>query len=84
MIYVRIEMWPLGRKHESRLLRELRIINDDTGGDISGNYDVELSPEGGFGVGAPERKGRVFFSRRNGVLVLLETAISSLRLRGGS
>jgi hypothetical protein len=43
MIYVRIELWPRGRKEHARLLQELTIVNDTTGSREDGNYDVRVS-----------------------------------------
>jgi hypothetical protein len=47
MIYIRIELWPLGNQKEAKLLSEVVIAN--VGGDAEQReYDVLASNEGGF------------------------------------
>lgn len=47
MIYVRIELWPMGNKARARCLQEAIICN--TGGDLStGEYKFKFSKTGGF------------------------------------
>lgn len=42
MIYVRIELWPLGSRERARLLQEVTISN--VGGDVEkGDYEVVVS-----------------------------------------
>ena len=48
MIYVRIELWPLGDRAKARVIGEAQIANDATSFDPAiGNYQVRLmkSPE---------------------------------------
>lgn len=47
MIYMRVEMWPMGLRSRARLLGEATLAN--IGGDAAhGDYDVKLSKFGGF------------------------------------
>ena len=43
MIYVRIELWPLGNRERARLLQEVHIANDGTGDRDRGNYRAMVS-----------------------------------------
>jgi hypothetical protein len=53
MIYVRVELWPVGNRAAARVLGEAVVFNDGTGGNGPvGNYGVALSKKGGFGNGS--------------------------------
>ena len=48
MIVVTVELWPEGNQSQRERLGEVRITNDQTGGERIGNYDYKLTT---FGVG---------------------------------
>lgn len=59
MIYVRVELWPGGRKENREILGEGFIVNDGatsgkSGGQL-GRYAAMLSKRGGFKRGTPEK-----------------------------
>ena len=55
MIYIRIELWPMGSRSRSQVLGEAKIAN--VGGDeFVGNYVADLSKKGGFKA-RPKIKG---------------------------
>lgn len=62
MVYVRIEIWPGGRRSLARVLGEATITNDGTGSEDTGNYRVLLSKIGGFqGRRAPRAQSGSLF-----------------------
>lgn len=42
MIVLKMELWPFGIERLKRTIAEAKIVNDGTGDDTIGNYDVEL------------------------------------------
>jgi hypothetical protein len=55
MLNIVIELWPGGDERRKRVIGEVSIANDCTGGIGLDNYDVTLAPSGRFA----ERHGRV-------------------------
>lgn len=60
-------------------LFSLEIVNDGTGSQAIGNYDVALFDEGGEGIA----KGRVLQHARNTPLALIQLVTKALRKVGG-
>jgi len=48
MVIVRIELWPFGGPKKARLLGVAKIVNNGTGDEKHGNYEVELSHAGKY------------------------------------
>jgi hypothetical protein len=48
MIYIRIELWPMGNRSIAKCLAEGVIANDGTGTPTRGNYRALFSKRGGF------------------------------------
>lgn len=55
MIYVKVELWPLGDKEKAKPLGELLIANDGTGTLTRGNYRAVIKNS----VGRLTRRGEV-------------------------
>lgn len=50
MIYVRVEMWPLGFKERAKVLGEAFIRNDGTGDRSLGNYTYRVNGKDGHHI----------------------------------
>jgi hypothetical protein len=57
MIYVRVEMWPLGYKERAYVLGEAFIRNDGTGDKSVGNYTYRLNGKNGVHMNSGAVKG---------------------------
>lgn len=72
MIYVRVELWPGGRKESREILGEAFIVNDGTtsgksGGQL-GRYHAMLSKRGGFKRGTPQEPVADVSLWKNGIV----------------
>jgi hypothetical protein len=83
MLYVRIEIWPLGSKDHKRLLGEGQISNMGKGTSTKADYEFKLSKFGGFGPkgGNVWKKGVLlnFPRKKLGPWDLLKRAIETAR-----
>lgn len=60
MVVVKVELWPGGDESQARMIGVAKIVNDNTGDDRTGNYNVELSHSGKyFGRPGVWKRGRV-------------------------
>ena len=77
MLVVTVEVRPLGREDFKRKVAELRIVNDGTGTEEVGHYEVSWSEDSTLCLGS----GRVLNHKRNterGLIKLLKKACQSL------
>jgi len=85
MIYVRIEIWPLGSQDHKRVLGEAYISNTGKGTEQKGDYEYKLSKKKGFGPqgGNIWRKGFIhnFPRKRLGPWDLLRRVVEAARER---
>ncbi len=79
MIVVKVELWPHGDESQSRTLGIVKITNDGTGNETTGNYQVELShSDKYFGRPGNWRTGSLIgFNRNQSSFMLLYLALRS-------
>jgi hypothetical protein len=87
MIRILLEEWPHGDRRNARCLRELIVINDQTGTELEGNYVAAISGNDGFAEPIPTlhlppdalKTTRIFgHDRRTGIMPLVRKALEVL------
>jgi len=76
MLVIKVELWPFGFEDGKRELEQICIINDETGTNDIGNYEVVHSSDGS---NIPRLVRVEDFDRKLGALELLRRGLEKLK-----